>query len=253
VGDEKAEAKTSRELRDGLDCLDGVETDTDVMIRDDDNRPPCLGGSGVSVTKKLHTCGVVNSALAAWTNDFGNTNNENYLNYSSPSKQAIGSKRKGLARSPLLLSLHKASCKLSLLNDRSHTNTSLTRSSLLSTPNQVASTPVTTKSSNEKDNDDGSEALLSDTQQSQLKELYDILLSINDVTHPPFDMFSSMINDVLLMKGHIEVSGNNIANPDAVSLTKALLLTNKSVILLPALYEIHLAHIMAHALQIHMH
>jgi len=144
-----------------FDCLEGafserfaptlgiysaVETDTDAtMVRVDDDRPPCLGGGGGAFEKELLTRGAIPSASSvayAWS-DYGNNNDENTQNHSSPSKQAIGSKRKGSPRSPLPLSPHKASGrKLSLLNDHSRTDTSSYFSSLLSTPIQVASAPV---------------------------------------------------------------------------------------------------------------
>ena len=136
------------------DCLDldrafserFVPALSTTMVREDDDRPPCLGGGSPS-EKELLTRGATPSASSvaySSTNDSGNNNNENTQNHSSPSKQAIGSKRKGSPRPTLPLSPHQASGrKLSLLSDHSHTNTSSYCSSLLSTPVQVASTPVT--------------------------------------------------------------------------------------------------------------
>jgi hypothetical protein len=125
------------------DCLDGafsesfaptlgvysaVETDTDAtMVQEDDDEPTCLGGGGASFAfvnsnndeKEIHTRGALASSVAyASTNDSGNNNDENNLNYSSPSKQAVGSKRKATPRLPLPLSPRKASYhKMSLLPD----------------------------------------------------------------------------------------------------------------------------------------
>ena len=129
-----------------------VEIDTDAtMIQEDKDRPPCLGGGGASVAnnieKELHPCGAIHSALAssvASMNDYGHNDDENIQNYSSPSKRAIGSNRKGSPGSPLPLSPHKTSGhNLSLSNDHSHTkSTSSYCSLLLSSPTRAATTPA---------------------------------------------------------------------------------------------------------------
>ena len=102
-----------------LGIYSAVETDTDAtMVQEDYDRPTCLGGGGASFTfvnnsideKEIHARGALASSVAyALTNDYGNNNDENNLNYSSPSKQAAGSKRKASPRLPLPLSPRKAS------------------------------------------------------------------------------------------------------------------------------------------------
>ena len=95
-----------------LDIYSAVETDTDVtMVQEDYDRPTCLGGDGASFAfanssideKEIHARGA-SSVAYALTNDSGNNNDENNLNYSSPSKQAVGSKRKASPMSTLPLS-----------------------------------------------------------------------------------------------------------------------------------------------------
>ena len=143
----------SEHFASGVYLVTGAATEA-MIIQEDDYRPPFPVGDGVSDSfadnnsgKDPYTCGVVHLALAssvASMNDYGHNDDENIQNYSSPSKRAIGSNRKGSPGSPLPLSPHKTSGhNLSLSNDHSHTkSTSSYCSLLLSSPTRAATTPA---------------------------------------------------------------------------------------------------------------